>query len=52
MKTTIKVNKFQLAILYTLVLDKIATITNKTPIKYVEDIESLELMLSVKVKNY
>jgi len=50
MKTTIKLTKFQLAILYTLVLDKIATIDNKTPIKYVEDIESLELMLSVKVK--
>lgn len=50
MKTNIKLTKFQLAILYTLVLDKIATINKKTPIKYVEDIESLELMLSVKVK--
>lgn len=49
MKTTIKVNKFQLAILYTLVLDKIATMDNKTPIKYVEDIENLELLLADKM---
>lgn len=42
----VKINKYQTAIIYQLIVDKIGQINRKTPPKYADALQELELIFS------